>query len=131
MQFPITDEAARTLAREFYAALAEGNAVDAALGEARRAIYVQGNEREWGTPVLYLRAPDGRIFDQPPGGEGAAAGGEAAQIARRPIPQVRDVAAPSLVAPLYSGEGAAVGTADSGAHEQEVQDIARQLKRDG
>ncbi len=63
MQFEITDEAAITLAHEFYAAVADGYPVDAALAEARKAIFAQGNDVEWGTPVLYMRAPDGRIFD--------------------------------------------------------------------
>jgi len=63
MQFEITDEAAVTMAHELYAALADGYPVDAALAEARKAIFAQENDVEWGTPVLYLRAPDGRIFD--------------------------------------------------------------------
>jgi hypothetical protein len=63
MQFEITDEAAITLAQEFYSAVADGYSVDAALAEARKAIFAQGNDVEWGTPVLYLRSPDGRIFD--------------------------------------------------------------------
>jgi len=63
MQFEITDEAAITLANEFYTALADGYPVDGALAEARKAILIQENDVEWGTPVLYLRAPDGRIFD--------------------------------------------------------------------
>lgn len=72
MQFEISDAAAIVLAQEFYAALADGYPVDAALGEARRAIFSQGNELEWATPVLYMRSPDGRIFDiarteEPPG----------------------------------------------------------------
>jgi hypothetical protein len=68
MQFEITDEAAITLAHEFYAAVADGYPVDAALAEARKAIFAQGNGVEWGTPVLYLRSPDGRIFDVEPVG---------------------------------------------------------------
>ncbi len=63
MQFEITDEAAITLAHEFYAALADGYPVDGALAEARKAIFGQENDVEWGTPVLYMRSPDGRIFD--------------------------------------------------------------------
>ena len=67
MQFEISDEAAIILTREFYSALTEGYPVDAALGEARKAIYGQIGDVEWGTPVLYLRAEDGRIFDiEPP-----------------------------------------------------------------
>jgi len=63
MQFEITDEAAITLAHEFYAALADGYPVDGALAEARKAIFGQENDVEWGTPVLYMRSPDGHIFD--------------------------------------------------------------------
>jgi hypothetical protein len=37
--------------------------VDAALTEARKSLFGQGRGLEWGTPVLYLRAPNGRIFD--------------------------------------------------------------------
>ena len=63
MQFRITDQAAIVLAHEFYGALADGYPVDAALTEARKAIKTQGNDLEWGTPVLYMRSPDGQIFD--------------------------------------------------------------------
>lgn len=63
MQFEITDEAAITLAREFYSAIADGYPVDAALTEARKAIFASASDIEWGTPVLYLSAPDGVIFD--------------------------------------------------------------------
>ncbi|HSF80740.1 MAG TPA: CHAT domain-containing protein [Anaerolineales bacterium] len=63
MQFEVTDQAAITFAREFYTAIADGYPVDAALSEARKAIFSLGNDIEWGTPVLYMRAPDGMIFD--------------------------------------------------------------------
>ena len=63
MQFEVTDEAAICFTREFYAALAGGYPVDAALAEARKAIFAEVSEIEWGTPVLYMRSPDGRIFD--------------------------------------------------------------------
>jgi hypothetical protein len=36
--------------------------VDAAVNEARRAIYFAGSVLEWGTPVLFMRAEDGTIF---------------------------------------------------------------------
>ena len=62
MQFEITDQAAITFAEEFYAATAGGYPVDAALAAARKAIFAAGNDIEWGTPVLFLRAPDGRLF---------------------------------------------------------------------
>lgn len=63
MQFRITDQASITLAHEFYGALADGYPVDAALTEARKAIKTQGNNLEWGTPVLYMRSRDGQVFD--------------------------------------------------------------------
>ena len=63
MQFEIADDVASTFAHEFYGALADGYPIDAALTEARKAIFAAGRDVEWGTPVLYLRAPDGRIFD--------------------------------------------------------------------
>ena len=69
MQFEITDEAAITLASEFYTALAEGYAVDSALAEARKAIYAQPNDVEWGTPVLYMRSADGVLFNLPHSGK--------------------------------------------------------------
>jgi len=63
MQFEITDAAAIALASEFYSAIADGLPVDAALAEARKAIYDLPNDLEWGTPVLYSRTPDGVLFD--------------------------------------------------------------------
>jgi len=62
MQFEITDDAAIAFAQEFYGAIADAYPVDAAIGEARRAIFGLGNDIEWGTPVVYLRG-DGRLFD--------------------------------------------------------------------
>ena len=63
MQFEITDDAAITFGHVLYEAIADGYPLDAATTEARKAIYADGNLTEWGTPVLYLRAPDGHIFD--------------------------------------------------------------------
>ncbi len=70
MQFEVTDEAAIVFAHELYAAIADGYPIDAALTEARRAVFVKGSPKdvEWGTPVLYMRAEDGRIFDVQRGG---------------------------------------------------------------
>ncbi len=70
MQFEVSDEAALVSANVFYRALAQGFPVDAALAEARKAIFVMPEETEWGTPALYLRAADGVLFDLP-GGETA------------------------------------------------------------
>ena len=62
MQFAITDDAAIIFAEELYAAVADGYPLEAALAEARGAISDEA-PTEWGTPVLYSRAPDGRLFD--------------------------------------------------------------------
>jgi len=66
MQFEITDAAAVTFAEYFYEALTLGYPVDAATAQARQGIYASGNDVEWGTPVLFMRSPDGRLFDLPP-----------------------------------------------------------------
>jgi len=63
MQFEITDGAAITFAHSLYEAVADGYPLDAAMSQARNAIRDQPNPVEWATPVLYLRAPDARVFD--------------------------------------------------------------------
>ena len=63
MQFEITDKAAIAFAHDFYSAVANGVAIDASLASARRAIFALGNDVEWGTPVLFMRTPDGQLFD--------------------------------------------------------------------
>jgi hypothetical protein len=62
MQFEISDPAALVFSQSFYQAIADGLPVDVATVEARRAMFAEGNEVEWATPVLYLRSPDGRVF---------------------------------------------------------------------
>ena len=66
MQFEVGEQTAETLSREFYRSLADNYPVDAALAEARKAIYTQGQDIEWGIPVLYMRSPDGQLFDVEP-----------------------------------------------------------------
>jgi hypothetical protein len=64
MQFEITYGAAAIFEAALYEALADRLPVDAAVGEGRRAMDLQRpGTVEWGIPVLYLRSPDGRIFD--------------------------------------------------------------------
>ena len=62
MQFEISDPAALVFSQSFYQGIADGLPIDVATVEARRAIFADGNEVEWATPVLYLRSPDGRVF---------------------------------------------------------------------
>jgi tetratricopeptide (TPR) repeat protein len=85
MQYEITDRVAVELARTFYEALTDGYPVDAALAEARVAASLAvANTVEWGTPVLYMRCADGRLFDL------AATAGPAVTPAqpRQPTPEV-------------------------------------------
>jgi CHAT domain-containing protein len=95
MQFEISDDSAITFSHEFYQALAHGDPIDAAVTWARRAMFTQGDEVEWGTPVLYMRAPDGRLFDvQAPGGAPHAAvrsagSAAAASLSRKPGGRIR------------------------------------------
>ena len=66
MQFEISEHAATTFSREFYRSLADNYPVDAAMAEARKAIYTRGGGVEWGIPVLYMRSPGGQLFDVEP-----------------------------------------------------------------
>ncbi len=62
-EFPMSDAASVTLARELYSGLAENLPIDLALENARKAIFADGNEIEWASPVLYTRMPDGALFE--------------------------------------------------------------------
>jgi hypothetical protein len=62
MQYQITDKAAIEFSSAFYESLADGLPVDAAVTEARVAVSMD-SMLEWGTPVLYMRSPDGRLFE--------------------------------------------------------------------
>jgi hypothetical protein len=66
MQYKIEDKNAIFFSRAFYKSLAEHNSVDIAMTKGRLAIDSRSSpgERDWGVPVLYLRAQenDGVIF---------------------------------------------------------------------
>jgi formylglycine-generating enzyme required for sulfatase activity len=104
MQYMITDQAAVEFARTFYEALADGMAVDSAVAEGRVAISLAfADTIEWGTPVLFLRAEDGILFD-----------------VRKP-PQ----AAPT------PGEGKATKSPDQAEVSNEQEAVLRRLYEDG
>jgi tetratricopeptide (TPR) repeat protein len=63
MQFEISDAAAKAFAEEFYGAIAEGFPVDASVSEARKALFGGRFGQEWATPVLYMRSPNGLLFE--------------------------------------------------------------------
>lgn len=85
MQASITDDAALIFTRYFYRDLVEIGAVDASLTEARLRMQGNGHPIEWGTPVLYMRALSGQLF-QP-------AAMRAAQPAAVPAPSPAPVGA--------------------------------------
>ena len=64
MQFPISDDAAIVFGTELYVNLIGRQApIDAAIAEARKAVYSDVDPIEWATPVLFLRDPDVQLFD--------------------------------------------------------------------
>lgn len=64
MQYEISDRAAIEFTSSFYAALAAGLPIDAAVSEARKAIDLAlAGSLEWGTPLLHMRTPDGVLWE--------------------------------------------------------------------
>ena len=64
MQFEISDEAAILFAEELYTNLIGRQApIDAAVSEARKAIYIEQGTVEWATPVLFMGETDVALFD--------------------------------------------------------------------
>jgi hypothetical protein len=85
MQFAITDESALIFADEFYRALADGYAVDAAVTQARRALAAH-SDVEWATPVLFLRVGHGKLFHiTPPPAAPISGPGKTAPKTSRPV----------------------------------------------
>jgi len=63
-QYSILDTCALAFSRAFYQALAGGLPIERAVAAGRIAIYnTDKNARDWGVPVLYLRAGDGCLFE--------------------------------------------------------------------
>ena len=63
MQFEISDRAAIVFAEELYTNLiGRRDPIDAAVAEARKAIYSDVDRVEWATPVLFVRDPDVQLF---------------------------------------------------------------------
>jgi tetratricopeptide (TPR) repeat protein len=118
MQYEITDQAAIQLTRTFYRALAHGLPVDAAVTEARTAISLSAAQTlEWGTPVLYLRAPDGLLFDL------------AAQPAQRqPPPPPEEPVQPPAPAPTEAAPAAPTAAPAQMSEQPRAEQKSRQSK---
>jgi len=62
-QFTILDTCAIAFSHQFYQALAAGMPIERAVSAGRIAVYnADKTGRDWGVPVLYLRAADGQLF---------------------------------------------------------------------
>ena len=84
MQFEISDRAAIVFAEELYTNLiGRQDPIDAAVAEARKAIYSEVDEVEWATPVLFVRDPDVELFRFGPAAPAAAAAAAGRRRARR------------------------------------------------
>jgi hypothetical protein len=87
MQYEISDHAALAFAQSFYTGLAAAVPVDRAVAEARAEMKAARDDSlEWGTPVLLLRAPEGKLFAT------SAAAGKVTPRPSRPV-------APPIVPP--------------------------------
>ncbi len=67
MQFEIADTAAALFGHELYGSLADGYPLDAAVSEARKSLANDPGAAgvtalTWATPVLFMRSPDGTIW---------------------------------------------------------------------
>ena len=71
MQFRVRDDKAIAFSRRFYENLAAGGTIDTATTAGRLAMFDSKNDygRDWGAPVLYLNAHQGRLFPKPAGSE--------------------------------------------------------------
>ncbi|MCU0560654.1 MAG: CHAT domain-containing protein [Desulfobacterales bacterium] len=76
-QYSIRDKCALAFSRQLYRSIVGGLGLERAVVAGRIAAYnAEPDGRDWGVPVLYLRAGDGRLF------EGAADSGVRANAAR-------------------------------------------------
>ena len=114
MQFEITDDAALVFADAFYGALVDrGEPVDIAVSQARKEIYANDPAGlEWGTPVLFVRVPNAKLFDF--GAQNARAKGEPAGVERAGDRSLGGRAAEGRRASGPTAEGRAVGRRAAG-----------------
>ena len=67
MQWPVEDRAATRFSRFFYKALAMGRTIDECMAEGRLGAGAAGAEpSDWLAPVLFLRSPSGRLWNDDP-----------------------------------------------------------------
>jgi CHAT domain len=106
MQKPISDRAAIAFSTAFYRHLASGDSVDEALTEGRQAIHsAKPDSFEWATPVLFLRLPEGNVFEARPA---------PAPAPEEPERRQPPVLPPPEPAPALSRRGLAIKVATGG-----------------
>jgi hypothetical protein len=115
MQLSVSDAGARAFASEFYQALVEGHPIDACVTEGRRAVMAVTGLRQpdWGIPVVYTRAPDGRLF-APPAPPVSAVPGDRRPIGEGLLALRTLMATPAVYAAVASGR-------------DQFQDVLRQI----
>jgi hypothetical protein len=72
MQSSVGDEAGVVFAEDFYQNLADYKPIDTCVSRGRRAIRNSTATRDWGLATLYMRAPDGILFEHPAAKDAAA-----------------------------------------------------------
>jgi hypothetical protein len=127
-QSPLPDGSATAFAGAFYRALADGYPVDAAVGEGRKAILAELGAAwrarvDWAVPVLFMRAPDGKILtlrgSETPGASGSTS-----------VPDIhQEVTAMGDAATIGTVSGGEVSIA-FGTARQEAQPVPRQDRDD-
>lgn len=87
MQLPISDAAAIAFSESFYRRLSAGDPIDAAVTEGRLAVARRDRDSaEWAVPALFMRLPDGALFqDGAPAGH--ASGADLGRVEPRQRPQ--------------------------------------------
>lgn len=102
MQSSVRDDAGRAFAEEFYRELAAGSPIDGCVAEGRKAVIACGlGNLDWGLATLYMRAPDGMLFD--------GLNGVAAPNANADQPSQRRETAPAADTPPAAAQSASTG----------------------
>ncbi|MEO7913265.1 MAG: CHAT domain-containing protein, partial [Roseiflexaceae bacterium] len=86
MQFDIPETSAALLARAFYASLADGYSVQAAVTEGRKAVLAKTglNHKDWATPTLFMRSPTGVLFETRTASSAYASAASRTQVEEQP-----------------------------------------------
>jgi len=109
-QYSISDPAAIAFSETFYGRIAAGDGVDEALTEAR--LRLRARTLEWATPVLFLTAPNGKLFAMEP------------MRRQRSVPVIRSQ--PEAAAPVRLGVRSFIGWGrDMEARNDAVLDLTK------